>query len=72
VSRQHFWRYLDCSEQAHSGRIEENRSVITNLIQCQPDTPRVVPADGEVDIFALKAPVRREDLKRVCFAYVWC
>src|SRR5947208_8065604 len=25
------------------GHIEDNRYVITNLIQCQPDTPRVVP-----------------------------
>src|SRR5439155_26159241 len=26
----------------------------TNLIQCQPDTPRIVPANGEADIFALQ------------------
>lgn len=43
VPRQHFWRYVDLSEQARGGRIEDNRYVITNQIQCQPDTPRVVP-----------------------------
>ena len=55
--RQHFWRYIDLSEDARGGRIEDNRYVITNLIQCQPDTPRIVPVDGEVDIFALQEKV---------------
>src|SRR6266849_5903692 len=27
------------------------------MIQCQPDTVRIVPADGEVDIFALQEQV---------------
>jgi len=40
-----------------AGRIEDNRFVITNLVQCQPDTPRVVPFDGEVNIFALQEKV---------------
>jgi superfamily II DNA/RNA helicase len=56
-SRQHFWRYIDLTEDWRGGRIEDNRYVITNLIQCQPDTPRVVPANGEVDIFALQERV---------------
>ena len=56
-SRQHFWRYIDLAEDTRGGRIEDNRYVITNLIQCQFDTPRVVPADGEVDIFALQEKV---------------
>ena len=56
-SRQHFWRYIDLSEDWRGGRIDDNRYVITSLIQCQPDTPRVVPADGEVDIFALQEKV---------------
>ncbi|HZS77277.1 MAG TPA: helicase-related protein [Ktedonobacteraceae bacterium] len=55
--RQHFWRYIDLSEDWRGGKIEENRYVITNLIQCQPDTPRVVPASHEVDIFALQEKV---------------
>src|SRR6266852_1032173 len=55
--RQHFWRYIDLSEDARGGRIEDNRYVITNLIQCQPDTPRIVPVDREVDIFALQEKV---------------
>lgn len=56
-SRQHFWRYIDLSEDWRGGRIEDNRYVITNLIACQPDTQRVVPADREVDIFALQEQV---------------
>ncbi|MGI8551456.1 MAG: helicase-related protein [Dehalococcoidia bacterium] len=54
LGRQHFWRYVDLSSSPKGGRIEENRYLITQLIQCQPDTPRVVPADGEVNIFALQ------------------
>jgi superfamily II DNA or RNA helicase len=56
-AQHHFWRYLDLSGDTRGGRIDENRYVITNLIQCQPDTPRVVPADGEVDLFALQEKV---------------
>jgi hypothetical protein len=55
--RQHFWRYIDLVEDGRGGRIDDNRYVITNLIQCQPDTSRVVAADGEVDIFALQEKV---------------
>ncbi len=51
--RQHYWRYIDVSSDWRGGRIEDNRYIITNLIQCQPDTVRIVPTDGEVDIFAL-------------------
>ena len=56
-SRRHYWRYIDLTENSQGGRIEENRYIITNLIQCQPDTPRVVPVDGTVDIFALQEKV---------------
>jgi hypothetical protein len=56
-TKQHFWRYIDLSENSKGVRIEDNRFVITNLIQCQPDTLRVVPAPGEVDIFALQEKV---------------
>jgi superfamily II DNA or RNA helicase len=56
-SRQHFWRYINLDGDARGGRIDDNRYVITNLVQCQPDTPRVVPLDGEVDIFALQEQV---------------
>ena len=55
-TREHYWRYLDLTD-GRSGHVEENRYVITNLIQCQHDTPRVVPAPGEVDIFALQEQV---------------
>ncbi|HET9999551.1 MAG TPA: helicase-related protein [Ktedonobacteraceae bacterium] len=57
ASRQHYWRYIDLSEDIRGGRIEDNRFVITNLVQCLPDTPRVVPFDGEVNIFALQEKV---------------
>src|SRR5207248_10204197 len=42
-SRQHFWRYIDLTTDTRGGHIEDNRYVITNLIQCQFDTPRIVP-----------------------------
>src|SRR4030042_1472797 len=33
--RSHFWRYCDL----HTGKILDNRFLITNLIACSPDTP---------------------------------
>lgn len=54
--REHYWRYLDLKD-GGGGRIEDNRYVIANFIQCLQDTPRVVPAPGEVDIFALQEKV---------------
>ena len=54
TKRQHFWRYIDLTEGENHGAIEENRYLITNLIQCQRDTPRVVPIAGEVNIFELQ------------------
>ncbi|HLL78092.1 MAG TPA: DEAD/DEAH box helicase, partial [Ktedonobacteraceae bacterium] len=57
AARQHFWRYIELDEHKRAGRIEENRYVITHLVQCQPDTPRVVPYESEVDIFALQEKV---------------
>ncbi len=53
----HYWRYIDLSGNSKVGQIEDNRYLIANLIQCQPDTPRVVPSPGEVDIFALQEKV---------------
>ena len=55
--RQHFWRYVDLADTLHGAQIEQNRYVITNLIQCQPDTERYEPWVGEVDIFALQEQV---------------
>jgi superfamily II DNA or RNA helicase len=54
--RQHYWRYIDLSEDSH-GQIEDNRYLIINQIQCLPDTPRVVPASDEVNIFELQEKV---------------
>ena len=53
----HYWHYINLSEDWRGGRVEDNRYVITNLISCQPDTPRVVPMSDEVDIFALQEQV---------------
>ncbi|HLX40177.1 MAG TPA: C-terminal helicase domain-containing protein, partial [Ktedonobacteraceae bacterium] len=57
TNKQHFWRYIDLSTDWRGGGIENNRYVITNLIQCQPDTPRFVPSAGEADIFSLQEQV---------------
>ncbi len=54
---EHYWRYVDLARDWSGGVIEENRYRITNLILCQPDTPRVVPPANEVDIFALQEQV---------------
>jgi hypothetical protein len=56
-SCQHFWRYIDLTNDWRGGQIEDNRYLITNLIQCQPDTSRIVPFDGSVDIFSLQEQV---------------
>ncbi|HLJ33525.1 MAG TPA: helicase-related protein, partial [Ktedonobacteraceae bacterium] len=56
-NKQHFWRYIDLSTDWRGGSIENNRYVITNLIQCQPDTPRFAPSAGDVDIFSLQEQV---------------
>jgi hypothetical protein len=55
--REHYWRYIDITESAQGGGIEDNRYRITSLIQCQPDTIRVVPTSIEVDIFGLQEKV---------------
>jgi superfamily II DNA or RNA helicase len=55
--RKHYWRYVDLFTDEQGGRIEENRYILTNLIHCHPDTMRVVPLDGTVDIFALQEKV---------------
>ncbi len=55
--RRHYWRYVSLVDDPKGNAIEENRYIMTSLIQCQPDTPRVVPADGEVDVFALQETV---------------
>jgi len=58
--RQHFWRYADLRD----GHILDNRYLIANLIVCQPDTDRVVPLSGEVDIFELQERVAADILEQ--------
>jgi superfamily II DNA/RNA helicase len=53
----HYWRYIDLTEDPKGGRIEENRYLISTLIRCEPDMPRFVPPQYEVDIFALQEKV---------------
>ncbi|GCF07793.1 helicase-related protein [Dictyobacter arantiisoli] len=57
VKRQHFWRYIDISQHHQGGEIEENRYLITNRIQCEPDTPRFMPIADEINIFTLQEKV---------------
>lgn len=48
--RRHFWRFYDLKH----NRMLDNRFLITNLIACSPDTPRVI---GEADVFAVQEEV---------------
>lgn len=52
--RTHYWRYIDLSEGVESAHAEENRYLITNLIQCPPETARFVPESDAVNIFELQ------------------
>ncbi len=56
-NRTHYWRYIDLSESIRAARIEENRYLITNLIQCLPDAMRFVPDEHEINIFELQERV---------------
>ncbi|MFH1141424.1 MAG: helicase, partial [Chloroflexota bacterium] len=56
--RRHFWRYYDIKR----GRMLDNRFLITNLIACSPDTPRVV---GDADVFAIQEKVIEDILGSV-------
>jgi ERCC4-related helicase len=52
--RTHYWRYVDLSEGVQAVHVEENRYIITSLIQCLPETARFVPESDEVNIFELQ------------------
>ncbi len=43
---QHFWRYYDLK----TGEIIDNRWLIANMIQCEPDTPRIIDDFAAFDI----------------------
>lgn len=58
TGRRHFWRYYDLRSQ----RILDNRFLITNLIACSPDTPRVV---GDADVFDIQEKVIKDILDSV-------
>ncbi|MDA0988620.1 MAG: hypothetical protein O2783_05745 [Chloroflexi bacterium] len=56
--RRHFWRFYDLKRD----RMVDNRFLITNLIACSPDTPRVV---GDADVFAAQEKVIADILASV-------
>lgn len=56
--RQHFWRYYDLEGE----QVLDNRLLIANLIQCQPDTERLT-GEGEVDIFQIQERVIHDIMK---------
>ena len=56
--RQHFWRYYDLQ----TGQVLDNRLLIANLIQCQPDTPRFT-GEGQVDIFEVQERIIQDIVK---------
>jgi len=56
--RRHFWRYYDL----HTGKILDNRFLITNLIACSPDTPRVI---GDAKVFEIQEKILDDILRSV-------
>jgi len=56
--RQHFWRYYDLQ----TGQVLDNRLLIANLIQCQPDTPRFT-GEGQADIFDVQERIIQDIVK---------
>jgi len=56
--KRHFWRYYDLKRD----RMLDNRFLITNLIACSPDTPRVI---GDADVFAAQEKVIADILASV-------
>jgi hypothetical protein len=48
--KRHFWRYVDLRDD----RVLDNRLLIAQLIDCSPDTPRVLEADVESRVFELQ------------------
>ena len=57
-TKQHFWRYYDIQ----TGKIIDNRFVIASLINCAPDTPRII---GEADVFGIQAKVQAHILESI-------
>jgi hypothetical protein len=56
--RRHFWRYYDL----HTGKIMDNRFLITNLIACSLDTPRII---GDANVFEIQEKVLDDILRSV-------
>ncbi len=56
--RRHFWRYYDLNR----NEIKDNRLLITNLIACSQDTPRIV---GDCDLFNVQEKVIEDIVQSV-------
>ena len=54
--KRHFWRYWDAREQ----RMIDNRYLIANLIQCDPDTSRII---SDLDPFEIQERVIEDILR---------
>ena len=57
----HFWKYLDLKDQ----RIIDNRYMITNLIACDQDTPRVIDPEIFGAVFDIQERVVEDILRSV-------
>ena len=58
-NKQHFWKYYDLKDDG----IIDNRFVISNLISCQEDTPRVVEEDMFQSVFELQEKIIKDILQ---------
>jgi hypothetical protein len=56
---EHFWRYVD----AATGRMEDNRLAIAEMIRCRPDEPRVVDPALKADIHRIMETVENQILE---------
>jgi superfamily II DNA or RNA helicase len=55
---EHFWRYVD----AATGRVEDNRLAIAEMIRCRPDEPRLVDPALKADIHRVMETVENQIL----------
>jgi hypothetical protein len=59
--KMHFWKYLDLKDQ----RIVDNRYIITNLIACDQDTPRVIDPQISSAVFDIQEQMIEDLLRSV-------
>ncbi len=49
ANTEHYWRYYDMA----TGRIEDNRLAVADLIRCKPDEPRLIDPDLKAEIHSI-------------------